>query len=235
MAGVLAQKKASAEFNEVTTFNVTFDNAVVAGNHVVVCTSSWKDGTDQSVSTIADNKGNGNYSIAVDAPRIDSQTIGSLFYKNNITTGGTTFTITVTWNTSGCSGVVGALEYSGIATGGAVGVSNNSGSSTTPSSGAAVPGAASTCVAMMSYNTGGPSTIAETAANFAEQLEIDENNDKQDINIADGVGLSGSQTCTWSLSNTGTWTACIAAFEETAAAGGSIVPILQHQYRARGA
>lgn len=217
MAATATQSKASAEFSAVTSFTVTFDSAVTGGSHVVANTSSWRTGSDQTLSSIADNKGNGNYTQAVASPRINSEVIGYQFYKNALVTGGSSFQITATWNAA-VSGCIGITEYAGIKTSPTVTTNSNSDTAGAgqPTSGAAAPAASSLYVAGMSYNNAA-TTIAVTGGGFAQRLEIDENNDVQDISIADQAGVSGSKNCAWTLGALRPWTAWVASYEEGSA------------------
>lgn len=217
MAATVTQSKASAEFTGVTSFTVTFDNTVTAGSHIVANTSSWRSGSDQTLSSVADNKGNGNYNQAVVSTRINSEVIGYQMYKNAITNGGSGFQITATWNAT-VSGCIGVSEYAGIKTNPTVTTNSNSDGSgaAAPTSGAVAPTASSLYVAGMSYN-GASTTIAVTSGGFGERLEIDENNDAQDISIADQMGVSGSKNCGWTFGAARAWTAWIAAYEEGSA------------------
>ena len=216
MAAVRVQATASSEFADVTTFTVTLGSSVTAGNCIIAATSSWSSPTDQNISSIADNKGNGNYTAGPGMPRLDSEVIGDIYRKPNVTTGGTSFQITVTWSVA-CSGCVGGIEYSGIESSPTVQTGTNSGSSTTPSVGV-TPGASSLCIAAMSYN-GNATTIAVSGTGgFTQVLEIDENNNRQAISIAERLSVSGSQTCNWTLGATKTWTACAISLTESGAA-----------------
>src|SRR5262245_61157939 len=216
MANVRVQATASSEFNNAATFTVTLGSSVTAGNFVAAATSSWKTGTDQTISSIADNKGNGNYTSGVDTPRIDSEVIGGIYYKANVGTGGTSFQITVTWSTNS-AGCIGGMEYSGVATSPTVASGTNNGSSTTPSV-SVTPGSTALCLAMMSYNTISTTIAVSATGGFTEVLEIDENNDREAISIAEKIDVTGSQTCNWTLGSTTTWTAGAASFTAPAAA-----------------
>lgn len=212
MAVALVQLKASAEVAEATTIATTFDSSVTAGNQIIVNTGAWDNGVDQTISSIADNKGNGNYTVAVSPAIIDSETKCAQYYKNNIGTGGTTFTVTVSWSAS-INGVAGLFEYSGLKTGGTVTTNSSSGSSAEASSGAVAPAALSLYVAGMSYNVGGATTMAVKAGSvYTQALEIDEDNNAQAMNIASYTG-SGSQTCLWTIGASRTWVAWQASYE----------------------
>lgn len=211
----LQNRIGQTEYNAVTSMTQAPSSSFTSGSLIVVNTASWKDGADQSVSTVSDPT-NGNYTQAVAAPRIDSQTILYQYYKaNNAST--TTSTITVTWNVA-CSGGLTIVEYSGVKTAPGVATGSTSGSSTTMSSGSANSTPSAVYVAAGSYNSGGPVTISNSpGGSFSFVHEFDENNDSQDIAVAERLNVSGSQTATWTLSGSCTWTGCVAAYEADAA------------------
>lgn len=208
----LVQSKASAEVINATTVAATFDSSVTAGNLIVGVCAGWKAG-GTTLSGIADNKGNGAYTVQ-ENDLWDSEVRHGQGYKANVATGGTTFTVTATFATS-VNGTLGILEYSGIETTPTVSSASNSGTGTAVTAGTVNPAAASTIVAGMIYNTGGPVTIAENHASYTQRLEIDENNDAQAQNIADRNATTGSQACTWSASGSVAWGAHSVAYSET--------------------
>lgn len=212
----LQNRIGATEYNSVTSMTQAPTSAFTSGSLIVVNTASWKEGTDQNIGTVSDPV-NGNYTQAVAAPRIDSATILYQYYKaNNASTAAST--ITVTWSV-GSSGGLTILEYSGVKTVPTVVTgSTSSAASTTMSSGSANATASSVYVAAGSYNQGGPTTISNTpGGGFVFVHEFDENNDTQDLAVAEQLNVSGAQTCTWTLGSACSWTGCVAAYEAAVA------------------
>lgn len=225
MAGARIQERiGQTEYNAVTVMTQAPVSAFTSGSLIVVCTGAWKNGPDQTVSSV-DDPVNTPYTQAFATPRIDSEVIQYQYYKAN-NTATTAEVITVTWSDA-CAGGLTLVEYSGIAAAPTVVTATSSGSSTTMSSGAANASVSSVFVASGGYNTGGPCTISDTpGGSFTKVHEFDENNDSQSIAVAEQLNVSGSQTCTWTLNPTATWTAGVAAYEvdSGAAAGQPIQP-----------
>jgi hypothetical protein len=218
--GVRLQAAVSAEVLNSLTVTATI-GVITRGNTLVATAASWEDPNDQILTSITDNQGNGTYTVAVSATRLDSQVMLVQAYKTNVgivTTPGTC-TVTATW-TELVNGTLQVVEYSGIATTPTVVTSTLNGSSTTPSTGVIDAGAnPSTFVAAMTYNVGGPSTMTVTAGNGFSQLnEIDENNDAAALNVAEMAllaGAQGPQTCGWTIAPSCTWAAIGVAYSDT--------------------
>ena len=207
----------SGENISATTF--TANLVMTATEHVIVNSGCWKVG-GTTISSVSDAS-NGTYTVATSKSTSDTDfaTIDQR-YKNNIGTGGT-ITITVTPAT-GCNGGFVAESWSGVKTTPTVTTNSTNGSSTTVSSSAVAPSANSLYSACGAYNTGGPSTFGAVTGGYSNTLKFDENNDAQDVIVSSKSAVSGSQTATWTISNTGTWAGLNVAYEE---AGGETVTI----------
>ena len=206
----LVQKKAGAEVGPSTTHAATFDSAVTAGNLVVGVAAVW-DSTAPALTSIADNKGNGNYTIQ-ESDAWASQIRHAQGSKEGagLTTGGTSFTVTATFD-AGVAGAMGIIEYAGVAANPTVTSISNSGTSAAPNSGTLAPAAASVVVASMATALSG-GTFAVNDVNYVEQLELDQDNSHQAQNIADRFDTVGSQSCTWSQSGSSAWGAHAVAY-----------------------
>lgn len=206
----LQQQAGTTEYNTVTSMSQAPGTAFTAGSLIVVNTFGWRSPEDQSVTTVSDPT-NGAYTLAIASPRIGSEVIGYQYYKAN-NTATTAATVTVTWD-FGTSGGLSIVEYSGVKTSPTVNTGSSSGTSTTPSSGAAVAAGSAVYVAAVGYN-GASTTIGNSpGGGFSQVLEFDEDNTRQAHAVAELLNSTGSQTCTWTLGASRNWTTLIAAYE----------------------
>lgn len=87
------------------------------------------------------------------------------------------------------------------------------GSSNSPSI-SITPAVPSLVIAIVGYNTGGPTTITATGATFTQLVEADETNTAQAFNVVYATGVTGAVTATWTLGASCEWGCIIVAFEE---------------------
>ena len=201
---------AGATAHAASSVNVSFGSSVTAGNHIVVDGAAW-DGTTPAatVSSVADNKGNGNYTSG------QEQAFGSFvrvieYYKNNVTTGGTSFTVTITWS-KGTNSSISIHEYSGVGTG-APTTTSNTGTGTAATSGAVAPSGNNMYHGVAGYDGGASSIVNNSPWN--NRSVVDSANGEQDHAGQDKVATSGSQNGSWTIGASRTWGAVICAYPD---------------------
>lgn len=209
---------AAIESTVATT--VTSGNRTSTAGSLVVGVGGSFDSAGTQNNVITDNKSN-TFTERVELGfGTSSESHIVLSYNIGGTRGAThTITNTKTGGSASTTITVGGGEFSGVAAVPTIVSNTATGSSTTPS--VAVSAASSSLfIGLTAYDTGGPSTITEnTGGGWALMVEGDENNDAQDFNAQYKAGLTGSQTASWTISNTGTWGAVIVAFTEAGGAG----------------
>lgn len=209
MATPVQSTAAGATGHAASTVNVTFGSSAVAGNHIVVDGASWDSLAAVLVNTVADNKGNGNYSIGKELT-FDTQIRLVQYYKNAIATGGASFQVTITW-ANPCNSSISIHEYSGVAAGVPTSTSNV-GTSTTASSGAVNPAGTNLYHATGAYNGG--SSIANSAP-WNSRSVVDSGSVEQDHAGEDQI-ITGSQNGAWAIGTSLPWGGIICAYADAA-------------------
>lgn len=194
-----------SEFTGVSSGAVTFGSTPGAGNLVTVACAG-NNGTLRSVSTVADNKGNGNYASAVHNDDGSAKN-ADIYYKENIATGAS-FQVTVTMSGT-CDFSVGLAEWSGTATSSSLGPTN-------------VGGATNAAATTNSMNPSAPAvyvgvmTAIGMSALAPDQTEIHTEPSSSITAMGHEYTLgSGSQSLTWTNTSVA-WIACGATFLEPA-------------------
>lgn len=221
MAATQAQATGVQSVGSVASVTKSYTSSTTTGNNLIASVSCYKDGA-ATTFTVADNKGNGNFTSArrQTAASGPGNVVVEGFYKENAS-GGSSHSITATPNASAYV-TIAIEEWSGLKTSTSEDVDNSgTGSSTTPSSGAASP--TGTCVYIGAVTHDGATTTItpNTGGGWTQSYEA-EDASNMPINAQYIVG-TGSKTATWTLGASRAWTAIVMTFQE-AAAGTTVRP-----------
>jgi len=221
MAWAFVQDDSLSNAATSTTIAVTLGSSVASGSLIVVFVTAK---TTTATATCAGSV-NGSYTSAV-GPTTNAGLGGGgftswIFYFEN--SGAGSETATVTFSTTLPNRRMVALEYSGIATSGALDVVAAAiGNSASPNSGANTTTAANELI------FGGGLTDSGNIGNgagFTARASGDAYDEAEDKNGASAGSYSTTFTTT-----SAQWIAQMATFKEPAAGGGLSIPVAMHQY-----
>lgn len=200
--------------------STAFAAAVTAGNLIVVTTADTS-GTTTSVSAVTDSGGN-TYTRILTTHGTD----GFQMWYAVVATGGSSFTVRVTWNTATTSFVTfAAQEFNGFvgtptldkstfapASGGTTSTTANSGATATTTSANEVVVGGSSCIAASTYSVGtgfsNLNTVSRSGGSVAQESQI--------------VSATGAQTATFGTGINAEWICGVATFKDVGGAAGPI-------------
>ena len=189
--------------------SVAFNSKNTAGNLIIVASDV---GSGVHVTSISDSEGN-TYATATHAVASPGGNVAQVFYAQNIKGGANTVTITL--NTTQYNDLY-ILEYSGLATGGALDVTSTaSGTSNSATSGAATTTAPNELIFGFG---GGDSGTYSPGPLFSARSTFD-----GDIAEDEIVNSSGSYTATASISVSAGWTMSMATFKAASIASQALM------------
>jgi len=224
VAIVRGQKSNESDAN-TSTPATSWTTAPAAGSKVIV----WLWGSSTATPTMSDN-GSPSRTFTLAASKTDAtNTLGIwIFYGDDVRPSGT-YTVTATFGAAN-SFSIGGLAYTGVVAGGPEATNNNTGTGTSVSSGAVTgTGAEDLYAGGFVDNANGPDTIT-TGGGFTEEFELADGTTFDEGGGADKIGVTGSQTASWTLTNSRTWSSCIACWLAQSVGGlGSIRPGLTWQ------
>jgi len=196
--------------------SAAFGSSTTAGNLIFV-TVVGDGGTIPTITSITDSKGN-TYTKITDS-QIGSA-INMVAFYTKITTGGSSHTITATWNDTSENIRVVAQEFSGFTGNPTIDqVVVASGSSTTPASGATGTTArANEIVIGMLAKQGTTASVATAGTGFSNLVVVNDNdNAGQESQIVSSIS---TYNATFTLSVSRAWLAGIVTFYDSADTGG---------------
>lgn len=192
--------------NTITSNSIT----TTAGNNLFLAASGGLT-AGGAFNGITDSKGN--------TWTEDKNTVVSTFYLGigscvAPASTGAAHTVTQNWNNSGGDKCIAFLEYSGVKTSSALGAVNTAtGTSTTPSTGAADQGSTSSLY-LIAENNGGSPTITP-AGGWNQRSENESGSSAQPLNVSDQINVSGSLNGGWTLGSSQQWVGVIATYAAT--------------------
>lgn len=209
-----------------STPTVSFDSLPATGSLIYVHITSYQSsGTTPTISSVADNQGNGNYTLVetqVTTGGSDNYTHAVYFLQATAAPSGT-FTVTTTF-TASVSSFITIVEVTGHDSGQMHKQVKATGSSTnaTATLGATT---ATDCLILggMTHNNGTPS-ITNDATNLPTQLQEEEDNNSTEAgNVAyRKVTSTGTYTGNWAIGSSTTWAVILVAI--SAPGGGAATP-----------
>lgn len=210
MSASLVQKAPNttlpSEFTGVGSGGVTFGSTPGAGNLVTVAVTS-NNGTLRHISSVADDKGNGNYASAIHKDDV-AHSQADIYYKENIATGAS-FQVTVSWTEGASDFSIGLAEWDGVAESASLDATNV---------GAATDGAATTNSLNPSRSAVyiGVMTAIGMSSVVPGQSEIHTEPSSSTTAMGHEYTISsGSQSLTWTNTSVA-WISCGATFLEPA-------------------
>lgn len=214
---IALDKSASGIFNTTTSSNVSFGTTPAAGSMVTVGIGAWRTDTLPAI-TVSDNQGN-TYSLVTSQVTGGNQAGAYLYRAYNVTASGT-FTVTVA-PASATDITVSIASWTDVYTAGspndgstqaiATSTSADSGSITTTDAGDIVIGVLSHAGSNATLTEGGTYTLLYENEGGSTNAPISV--------IYKLPGSTGSYNATWTIANTVTWLALIAAFKPAATTG----------------
>jgi hypothetical protein len=197
---------------------VSFSSLPAEGNLIVVVVTENNGYGLEGITRVYDNKGNGNYTLAVTRSTSLGHGTAAIYYKNNIGKSSGTFSVTVTFgnNTAASIGLYeirGADKYDPCPPGN---TNNSRGSGTTASAGSVTPFRRAFYVALMTGDDDGTSftSIATTTGWTGRWAQFFAGDDYSAGMFAEDLISTGSTTATWTIAPSQPWVGVIAAFNE---------------------
>lgn len=176
---------------------------------LVLAISAWAASAPPTINTVSDTQGE-TWEHVLTTPATGNQQAW-LYVAPDVAGGG--YTLSVVLNESGNGVVVGA-EYLVIdplplrVTGSPA---TNSGTSTTPSSGATTAGVNAGYLALMTHDSGGLPTMTPDAP-WVLRRELTNGVEHRAISVVDVLNGTGAKTATWVTESAVAWAAGLAAF-----------------------
>lgn len=188
-----------------TSGTVTFDNAVTAGNLVVVGITTFA--ADNVEGDITDNKGNTYHKVVSSGPGFGSTDFQQIFYSI-VGTGGSSFIVD-----SANDGTIMVAEYSGVGHLNVVDQSNgNTGNSTSPNSGNITTTRDGDLFVGVAWSLHTNDTWTANNSFTIREQEVDNDTFERGV-FADKIGNIQTTSADFTVDTSGQWGCVVAAFK----------------------